>query len=75
MSEYRSQKWSNANTYIESEESAVTQVDTLQSADILLTVARLLHDSTTIGRKSMNTPVSDCGTFDKTNALKLGEVS
>lgn len=50
-------------------------MDTLKSADILLTVARLLHDSTTISRKSMNAPVSDGSTFDKTNALKLGQVS
>jgi hypothetical protein len=49
-------------------------VDTLQSADILLTIARLLHDSTTISRKSMNTPVSNGSTFDKTHALELGEV-
>ena len=74
MSEWKFQNRLNSNTYVESKKSAVTQVDTLQSADILLTVARLLHDSTTVSRKSMNTPVSDGSTFDKTNALKLGKV-
>jgi hypothetical protein len=67
-------RWPSYNTYIKSKKGAVTQVNTLQSADILLTVARLLHDSTTISRKSMNTSVSDGSTLDKAHTLELGEV-
>ena len=61
-------------TYIKGKKSAVAQVNTLQSANVVLTVTRLLHDTTTIGSQSMNTSVSNAGTLDETNALKLGKV-
>jgi len=70
----RRRAWSQASTYIKSKESTVAQVDTLQGTDVVLAVARLLHDTATIGGKSMDTPVGNTGTLDKTHTLKLGKV-
>lgn len=61
-------------TYIESKKSAIAQVNTFESANVVLTIPGLLHDPTTIGSKSMNASVSNAGTLDETNTLKLGEV-